>query len=76
LISAGGNNLSGGQKQRISICRAIYSKADIYLFDDIFSSLDIHVADAIFEKLMKNMLLKSGKTILFITSHYKYLKLS
>lgn len=37
-VGSNGVKLSGGQKQRIAICRAIYSKADIFLFDDIFSS--------------------------------------
>ena len=34
-----GVNLSGGQKIRLSIARAIYSDADIYLFDDPISAL-------------------------------------
>lgn len=31
-IGERGINLSGGQKQRVSIARAVYSRADIYLF--------------------------------------------
>ncbi len=39
-VSQGGLNLSGGQKQRVSIARALYKKAEIYIFDDCFSALD------------------------------------
>ena len=35
-----GVNVSGGQKQRISIARAVYSDADVILFDDPLSALD------------------------------------
>jgi len=51
----------------------MYSNKDIYLFDDIFSSLDIHVADAIFQKAILGILLKKHKTVILVTSHYKYL---
>ncbi len=30
---AQGISLSGGQKQRVNICRAIYSRSDILIFD-------------------------------------------
>ena len=33
-IGEKGINLSGGQKQRVSLARAVYSDADVYLFDD------------------------------------------
>ena len=37
-------NISGGQKQRISIARAVYSNADVFIFDDPLSALDARVA--------------------------------
>jgi hypothetical protein len=44
------------------------------LFDDIFSSLDVHVADAVFKELIITLLIKKlGKSVIFVTSHYKYL---
>ncbi|CAI7913508.1 unnamed protein product [Closterium sp. NIES-54] len=43
-IGERGVNVSGGQKQRISIARAVYSDADVFLFDDPLSALDAHVA--------------------------------
>jgi hypothetical protein len=36
--------------------------------------LDVHVADAVFEELIISLLIKKlGKTVVFVTSHYKYL---
>ncbi|CAD8190047.1 unnamed protein product [Paramecium pentaurelia] len=72
-IGPDGKNLSGGQKQRITLARALYQNCDIYLFDDIFSSLDIHIADQIFQKTILDFLINNGKTVLLITSHYRYL---
>ncbi|CAI5991998.1 unnamed protein product [Closterium sp. NIES-64] len=43
-IGERGVNVNGGQKQRISIARAVYSDADVFLFDDPLSALDTHVA--------------------------------
>ena len=40
MIGEKGINLSGGQKARISLARAIYSKAEIFLFDDPLSAVD------------------------------------
>ena len=70
-ISDKGDNLSGGQKTRLSIARAVYSDADIYLFDDPFSALDADVGKHIFYKTIKEYL--NGKTILLITHALQYL---
>lgn len=35
-----GQNLSGGQKARISLARALFSRAEILLLDDVFSALE------------------------------------
>lgn len=43
-IGERGVNISGGQKQRISMARAVYSDADLYVFDDPLSALDARVA--------------------------------
>ncbi|KAL4497202.1 hypothetical protein ABPG72_019522 [Tetrahymena utriculariae] len=75
IVGPGGSNLSGGQRQRICLCRAIYQNADIFLFDDIFSSLDTHVAENIYQNAIIQLLLKErNKTIILVTSHYKYLQ--
>ena len=70
-ISDKGNNLSGGQKARITIARAVYTDADIYLFDDPFSALDVYVGKNIFEKVIKEYL--KGKTILLITHALQFI---
>lgn len=50
LIGEKGINLSGGQRARISVARALYSEAQIYLFDDPLSAVDANVARSLFEK--------------------------
>ena len=50
LVGEKGINLSGGQRARISVARAIYSEAQIFLFDDPLSAVDAHVGRRLFEK--------------------------
>jgi ATP-binding cassette subfamily C (CFTR/MRP) protein 1 len=50
IIGEKGINLSGGQRQRICVARALYSDAQIYLFDDPLSAVDANVAKNLFEK--------------------------
>jgi ATP-binding cassette subfamily C (CFTR/MRP) protein 1 len=50
MVGDKGVNLSGGQRARVGLARAIYSDADIYLFDDPLSAVDAHVAKNLFEK--------------------------
>ena len=40
LVGEKGITLSGGQKARIGIARALYTEADIYIFDDPLSAVD------------------------------------
>jgi ABC-type multidrug transport system fused ATPase/permease subunit len=65
-IGEKGINLSGGQKQRCSIARAVYSDADIYVFDDPLSALDAHVSADVFKKCFKTHL--SNKTRILVAN--------
>ncbi|KAK8136839.1 hypothetical protein PG984_004779 [Apiospora sp. TS-2023a] len=67
-IGANGINLSGGQKWRITLARAIYSRAEILVLDDIFSAVDAHVGRHIFEKCL-NGELSVGRTRILVTHH-------
>ena len=46
-------NVSGGQRQRLSIARAIYSGADVHLYDDPLSALDSKVGRRVFEQAIR-----------------------
>lgn len=50
LAAEKGINLSGGQRARISMARALYSEADIYLFDDSLSAVDATVQKNLLKK--------------------------
>ncbi|AOA60656.1 ABC type transmembrane transporter of MRP/CFTR family [Komagataella phaffii CBS 7435] len=65
LVGEKGVSLSGGQKARLSIARAVYSRADIIILDDILSAVDTHVGKHIMDRVLsKNGLLKTKTRIL------------
>ena len=70
-IGERGVNISGGQKQRVSMARAVYSKSDIYIFDDPLSALDAHVAQQVFRDCIKEEL--RGKTRVLVTNQLHFL---
>lgn len=72
-IGEKGINLSGGQKQRVSIARAVYSGADIYIFDDPLSAVDSHVGKHIFDNVMAEDGMLQGKTRFLITHAISFL---
>ncbi|OMJ71617.1 hypothetical protein SteCoe_30111 [Stentor coeruleus] len=70
-IGERGINLSGGQKARVNIARAVYSDADIYLFDDPLAALDQYVGKTLFEECIYKHL--NSKTRIIVTNNQQYL---
>lgn len=68
-----GISLSGGQKARVSLARAVYSKSDIYLLDDVLSAVDEHVAKHLIERLFSHNGLLADRTIILATNNVKVL---
>ena len=69
-IGEKGIGLSGGQKARLAIARALYSDADIYLFDDPLSALDAYVGMKIFNQVFMEYL--KDKTRIIVTHALQY----
>ncbi|PNY26446.1 ATP-dependent bile acid permease [Tolypocladium capitatum] len=67
-LGANGVNLSGGQKWRVTLARAIYSRAEILILDDIFSAVDAHVGRQIFEKCIAGDICNK-RTRILVTHH-------
>jgi ABC-type transport system involved in cytochrome bd biosynthesis fused ATPase/permease subunit len=66
-------NLSCGQAARVSLARALYTEADIYLFDDPLASVDPIVARKIFQECISNEGILSNKTRLLVTHQIEFL---
>jgi len=65
-IGEGGIGLSGGQKARVSLARAVYSRAQTLLLDDVLSAVDAHTAAHIHKELLQGPLLKD-RTVLLVS---------
>ena len=63
VCSESGGGLSEGQAQRIAIARSLLRDRSIMLFDEATSALDPETE----KKLLRNILAKHDKTIIFIT---------
>ncbi|KAF9030066.1 P-loop containing nucleoside triphosphate hydrolase protein [Rhodocollybia butyracea] len=61
-----GLTLSGGQKARVTLARALYSKAETILLDDVLAALDVHTSKWIIERCFKGDLVQD-RTILMVT---------
>jgi ABC-type multidrug transport system fused ATPase/permease subunit len=65
---AQGLSLSGGQKARVALARALYSKAQLVLLDDVLSAVDSATTAHLLRHCIGGTLLK-GRTVLLVT-HY------
>jgi ABC-type glutathione transport system ATPase component len=61
-----GLTLSGGQKARITLARAIYSRAEIILLDDVLAALDVHTSSWIVRKCLNGDLVKDRTVIMVV----------
>jgi len=75
-IGERGISLSGGQKARVALARAIYSRADIVLLDDVLSAVDEHVGAALIRKVLSTDGLLANRTIILATNNVKVLSQS
>lgn len=71
-IGEKGVTLSGGQRARISLARAVYSRADIILFDDPLSAVDSHVARHLFDNVVGPNGLLASKARLLCTNNIAF----
>ncbi|KAJ1950779.1 hypothetical protein EC988_004259, partial [Linderina pennispora] len=62
-----GINLSGGQKTRLALARAIYSRADVYILDDILAAVDAYVERHIVDNVLTGHGIISSKTRILVT---------
>ncbi|KAL2134935.1 hypothetical protein VTI74DRAFT_10342 [Chaetomium olivicolor] len=74
-VGSGGSALSGGQKSRVALARAVYSKPDLLLMDDIFSGLDrksaTHIFSAVFSE--NGLLAKLNCAAVLVTHSTQFL---
>lgn len=73
-IGEKGIRLSGGQKARVALARAIYSRADVYLLDDILSAVDEHIGRELIQHVLSASGILSSKTIILATNSKKVLR--
>ena len=68
-IGSHGINLSGGQSSRLALARALYSRAEMLIVDDVFSAVDAHVGRHILEHALTGEELTKGRTLIVATHH-------
>lgn len=76
VVGEKGISLSGGQKARISLARAVYSKADVILLDDVLLAVDVHVGKAISDQVLLRDGLLLSKTVIMATNAISVLPLA
>ncbi|KDN69983.1 putative ABC multidrug transporter [Colletotrichum sublineola] len=74
MIGSSGSRLSGGQKQRVSLARALYSRKECVLLDDVLSGLDSATARTVAQKVLgpKGLCRRHGITVLMTAPNIMY----
>ena len=76
LVGEKGISLSGGQKARISLARAVYARADVYLFDDPLAAVDEHVGKHLVNHVLGPQGLLSSKCKVLATNKISVLSIA
>jgi len=71
-IGEKGSNLCQSQKARLVLARAVYSQADIYIFDNPLGVVDPKIAKKIYHNAIEDLL--KGKTIIMSTHQVEMIK--
>jgi len=69
VVGSKGTRLSGGQRQRVSIARALYSRKQMAVLDDVLSSLDAATTEHVFDNVLgpRGLLREMSCTIVLCT---------
>nr|POE51560.1 multidrug resistance-associated protein 1 [Quercus suber] len=75
VVGTKGLSLSGGQKQRLALARAVYSRKDLLIVDDVLSGLDAATAKHVFEHVLgpRGLCARHHKTIVLATHAIQFL---
>lgn len=75
VVGSKGVKMSGGQRQRISLARALYSRAQVVILDDVLSGLDSVTEDLVFRRVFgqDGILRRLGATVVLATHSVKHL---
>ncbi|EEB06300.1 metal resistance protein YCF1 [Schizosaccharomyces japonicus yFS275] len=71
-----GISLSGGQKARISLARAVYSRADLYILDDVLSAVDQHVSKHLIDNILGPKGLLRSRAVILATNSLPVLQVA
>ena len=74
-VGSNGIILSGGQKQRVSLARALYSRPQFAIFDDVLSGLDPATESHVFDNVLgpEGLLSQLGTTTILCTHSIAHL---
>ncbi|KAJ7179600.1 P-loop containing nucleoside triphosphate hydrolase protein [Mycena filopes] len=66
--------LSGGQKARVALARAVYSRLEVVVLDDVFAALDHETSSTVLNALFGADGLLRSKTVVLATNQFGQLK--